>query len=39
MTRSVIRGGEVFDSLGGTASIADVAVEGDRIVAVGTCTG
>ena len=36
MTRTVIRGGQVFDSMGGTASIADVAVEGDRIVDVGT---
>ena len=36
MTRIVIRGGEVFDSIGGAAAIADVAVEGDRIVGVGT---
>src|SRR6185503_5695904 len=36
MTRTVIRGGQVFDSMGGTASIADVAMEGDRIVNVGT---
>ncbi len=36
MTRTVIRGGQVFDSLSGTASIADVAVDGNRIVAVGT---
>ena len=36
MKRIVIRGGEVFDSIGGTASVADVAVEGERIVDVGT---
>lgn len=36
MTRIVIRGGQVFDSIGGTASVSDVAVEGDRIVEVGT---
>ena len=36
MTRLVIRGGEVFDSIGGGASVADVAIEGDRIVDVGT---
>src|SRR4029077_7923620 len=36
MTRIVIRGGQVFDSIGGGASIADVAIEGDRIVDVGT---
>ena len=35
MTRVVIRGGQVFDSIGGTASIADVAIEGGRIVDVG----
>lgn len=35
MTRIVIRGGEVFDSIGGSASAADIAVEDDRIVAVG----
>lgn len=35
MTRIVIRGGQVFDSIGGTATISDVAVEGQRIVAVG----
>ena len=36
MTRIVIRGGQVFDSVGGTASVSDIAVEGDRIVEVGT---
>ena len=36
MTRLVIRGGQVFDSIGGTASIADVAMEDGRIVDVGT---
>jgi imidazolonepropionase-like amidohydrolase len=36
MTRIVIRGGQVFDSNSGTASIADVAIEGDRIIDVGT---
>jgi imidazolonepropionase-like amidohydrolase len=36
MTRIVIQGGQVFDSTGGTAALADVAIEGDRIVAVGT---
>ena len=35
MTRIVIRGGQVFDSIGGTASIADIAIDGDRIVDVG----
>ena len=32
----MIRGGQVFDSIGGTASIADVAMEDGRIVDVGT---
>ncbi len=36
MTRVVIRGGQVFDSIGGTASIADIVMEGGRIVDVGT---
>ena len=36
MTRLVIRGGQVFDSTGGTATTADVVIEGDRIVDVGT---
>lgn len=36
MTRLVIRGGQVFDSTGGTASAADVVIEGGRIVDVGT---
>ena len=36
MTRTVISGGQVFDSLSGTASIADIAIDGNRIVAVGT---
>ena len=36
MTRTVISGGQVFDSLSGTASIADIVVDGNRIVAVGT---
>ncbi|MEA3183851.1 MAG: hypothetical protein QOJ74_328 [Ilumatobacteraceae bacterium] len=36
MTRLVITGGQVFDSIGGGASIADIAIDGDRIVEVGT---
>ena len=36
MTRIVIRGGEVFDSIGGTTAVADVAIDGERIVDVGT---
>src|SRR3954452_8144619 len=36
MTRTLIHGGQVFDSVGGNASIADVVMEGDRIVDVGT---
>src|SRR4051794_38683947 len=36
MTRTVIQGGQVFDSGGGDASIGDVVIEGDRIVDVGT---
>jgi N-acyl-D-amino-acid deacylase len=31
----VIRGGQVYDGSGGPARVADVAVDGDRIVAVG----
>ncbi len=34
--RLVLRGGLVFDGLGGPPLQADVAIEGDRIVAVGT---
>jgi imidazolonepropionase-like amidohydrolase len=36
MTRLLIQGGQVFDSVGGTATIADIVLEGDRIVDVGT---
>ena len=36
MTRTVIHNGQVFDSGGGTAAVADVAIEGDRIVEIGT---
>ena len=36
MTRTVIQGGQVFDSNDGSASVADVVIEGDRIVDVGT---
>jgi imidazolonepropionase-like amidohydrolase len=36
MTRIVIHGGQLFDSAGGSAAIADVAIDGDRIVDVGT---
>ena len=36
MTRTVIQGGQVFDSNDGSASVADVVIEGDRIVGVGT---
>jgi imidazolonepropionase-like amidohydrolase len=35
-TRLVIRGGQVFDSIGGGASTADIVVDGDRILDVGT---
>ena len=35
MTRIVFRGGRVFDGTGADPAEADVAVEGDRIVAVG----
>ena len=36
MTRLLIHGGSVFDSIGGTVATGDVVVEGDRIVAVGS---
>jgi imidazolonepropionase-like amidohydrolase len=36
MTRTVIHNGQVFDSAGGSASVADIAIEGDRIVEVGS---
>jgi imidazolonepropionase-like amidohydrolase len=36
MTRIVIRGGQVFDSVGGSASVADIAIDDGRIVEVGT---
>ncbi|MEY2581550.1 MAG: hypothetical protein QOE09_1399 [Ilumatobacteraceae bacterium] len=36
MTRTVIHNGQVFDSVGGSAAVADVAMEGDRIVEVGS---
>ena len=36
MTRTVIQGGQVFDGNDGSASIADVVIEGDRVVDVGT---
>lgn len=35
----MIRGGTIYDGSGGAPFIGDVAVEGDRIVAVGTVTG
>jgi len=35
----VIRGGEVVDGLGGDPERADVAIDGDRIVAVGAAIG
>lgn len=35
----VIRGGTIYDGTGGAPYIGDVAVEGDRIVAVGTVSG
>ncbi|MEV1179076.1 hypothetical protein [Nonomuraea sp. NPDC049784] len=34
--RTVLTGGDVFDGTGAPAARADVAVEGDRIVEVGT---
>ncbi|ORB72584.1 metal-dependent hydrolase family protein [Mycobacterium scrofulaceum] len=34
-TRLLVRGGHVFDPIGGTAGPADVAVEGTRVVGVG----
>jgi len=36
MTRTVVHNGQVFDSAGGSASVADIAIEGDRIVEVGS---
>jgi imidazolonepropionase-like amidohydrolase len=36
MTRVVLRGGRVFDGTGADPAPADVAVEGDRIVGLGT---
>jgi imidazolonepropionase-like amidohydrolase len=36
MTRIVLRGGRVFDGTGSDPAAADVAVEGDRIVGLGT---
>src|SRR5215467_6288763 len=36
MTDYILRGGEVIDGSGGTRFRADVAIEGDRISAVGT---
>ena len=38
MADLVIRGGLVFDGQGGPAERADIAIEGDRIVQVGTVT-
>ena len=35
----VIRGGEIHDGLGNPGVIGDVAITGDRIVAIGTVTG
>ena len=35
----VIRGGEIHDGLGNPGVVGDVAISGDRIVAVGTVTG
>ena len=34
MTRTVIRGGTVVDGTGAAARVGDVAVDGDRIVAI-----
>jgi len=36
MTRTVLRGGRVFDGTGSDPSTGDVAIEGDRIVDVGS---
>ncbi len=36
MSRTIIRGGTVFDGTGAPAAVADIAVEGDRIVAIGS---
>src|SRR5215468_3402205 len=36
MTRTLITGGQVFDGTGSDPAVADVVVEGERIVAVGT---
>jgi len=36
MTRTLIQGGQVFDSGGGDTSIADVVIEDDRIIDVGS---
>ncbi|PZN96109.1 MAG: amidohydrolase [Alphaproteobacteria bacterium] len=35
----VIRGGEIHDGLGNPGVVGDVAISGDRIVAIGTVTG
>jgi imidazolonepropionase-like amidohydrolase len=35
MTRTVLHGGQVFDSISGTVSPADVVIEGQRILEVG----
>ncbi|WP_426165573.1 N-acyl-D-amino-acid deacylase family protein [Sandarakinorhabdus sp. DWP1-3-1] len=35
----VIRGGEIHDGLGNAGVVGDVAISGDRIVAIGTVTG
>ncbi|MGH2490070.1 MAG: D-aminoacylase, partial [Candidatus Limnocylindria bacterium] len=34
----VIRGGTVYDGTGGTPFVADVAIDGDRIAAIGKVT-
>lgn len=36
MTRTVVQGGQVFDSIDGTAAVADIVIEGNRILDVGT---
>src|ERR1700752_2395011 len=36
MSRTVIRGGEVVDGTGAAPFAADVAIEGDRVVEIGT---